>query len=1577
MRVIFWIVMAVVLLASGIVLTLYSPWGQAHVRSALVGFLNKQEGMEVKLDALNLRFPLDVDIAGVMIVQKGDTMVTADTLSASVGLKPLLKGRVEIDRAELKNAFYQMGNADSLMWLRLWAGDVALKPASVELSSMDIHLTDGTLADATVDMVLRQDTVAPTPSDSTAATAMKISLDKLTLERFTYKMSMLPTIDSLGATIGHGVLTAGVIDLQAQRVALKSMLGDHLNAAYIAPDSATIAATPVAPPSESTSAPWTIEIDSIHFADSKALYTTQGITPLPGLDFAYIQADSVDLGISNFYNQATTLSLPLRLHAVERCGVALDATGTFSLDSTAMYFREFDITTPATALKVDGMMGMGDLLTDASLPLRLSAGGECAFSDLMLMFPGYAPYLTLLPRGGKADMNLALHGTAGNLDIDRLRLAINGCVRLNASGSLQNVFSTSDMGGDIAFSGNIIDVKNILNAFVDPSMGIKVPPMTLGGKARIRGGDMAADLKATTLGGRIALDARYNSNTEGYALNLDTHDFPVNAFMPDLGVGKATLSLSAKGRSFDMLARNAAIDAKADVKSIVYSGYTYQDIKLDAALHNGKANINASVNEPDAKASLTAEGNLNGDTYNWTASIDGEHIDLQALHLSETPMQMSVQMDADASYTPKTNEINAKMHIPEFFYKGDANMEFTLTDIAAHFFANDSTTSLGLNNRDLVAHISSPSGIAGIMARTDSLMAVLDHQIVLKQINVDSLQKAMPQFALDIVAGDDNLINDILKASQMSISHLAVAASNDSTIMLNSTINSLSTGSMVLDTVRLDASQVEQKMHLIATLDNRKGNLDEFAHVRLDGMLNLNNFSMRITQQNIAGETGYDLGAIALLADSTVTARLFPLNPVIGYKKWTVNIDNFIKYDLADKHIDANLKMRGDDSSLQLFTAHQHSPGHEEHTDSINDITLKISDVHLQDWISFNPFAPPITGDLSADINLLWDGGSDINGKGNVALNNFFYDKKKVASTQLDFDVATNISGTVRATADLMVDGEKTMTIAGNLNDASSDSPFNLDLSLIHFPLSMVNPFLPEDVAQLSGVLNGQMIVSGEAANPIMNGEIDFENTAVKVGMVNTSYAFSDVKIPVVDNLVTFNNFEIRGANENPLHINGTVNIKSMSDPRYDLSMKAKNMMVVNTQKAARNAMLFGKGYMDIDVTAKGNLNFMQLNADISILSGTNVTYVMLDSPDELTSSTQDMVKFVNLNDSSAVAVADSLVNQEMMMDLDAKLTIQNGTTFNVELPSGGPGTGSGKAQIQPEGSFTYTQSPLDPDGRLLGRLNINGGYARYTIPVIGQEKRFSFDRGSYIAFNGDMLNPVLNIHASDRLKANVTQEGSNSRLVNFDISLNVTGTLDKMDVAFDLSTDDDLTVANELQSMTPEQRANQAMNMLLYNMYTGPGTSASANLSGNPLFSFLENQLNNWAANNIKGVDLSFGIDQYDKTTNGYTSSAMTYSYQVSKTLFNDRFKIIVGGNYSTDTNSDENIAENLINDISFEYFLNAQQTMLVKLFRHMGYESILEGEVTQTGVGFVYRRKLDRLGKILPKFMRPKYKD
>lgn len=82
---------------------------------------------------------------------------------------------------------------------------------------------------------------------------------------------------------------------------------------------------------------------------------------------------------------------------------------------------------------------------------------------------------------------------------------------------------------------------------------------------------------------------------------------------------------------------------------------------------------------------------------------------------------------------------------------------------------------------------------------------------------------------------------------------------------------------------------------------------------------------------------------------------------------------------------------------------------------------------------------------------------------------------------------------------------------------------------------------------------------------------------------------------------------------------------------------------------------------------------------------------------------------------------------------------------------------------------------------------------------------------------------------------------------------------------------------------------------------------------------------------------------------------------------------RAVIGGKFSTDADPSQNLKENLIDDISLEYMLTKRDNMYLKVFRHTGYESILEGEITETGVGFVIRKKLLRLGDLF-KPMRPK---
>ena len=70
-----------------------------------------------------------------------------------------------------------------------------------------------------------------------------------------------------------------------------------------------------------------------------------------------------------------------------------------------------------------------------------------------------------------------------------------------------------------------------------------------------------------------------------------------------------------------------------------------------------------------------------------------------------------------------------------------------------------------------------------------------------------------------------------------------------------------------------------------------------------------------------------------------------------------------------------------------------------------------------------------------------------------------------------------------------------------------------------------------------------------------------------------------------------------------------------------------------------------------------------------------------------------------------------------------------------------------------------------------------------------------------------------------------------------------------------------------------------------------------------------------------------------------------------------------MVGGEYSTEAAEAEHIADNLFNDVSLEYYLNDNATRYLKLFRHSSYENVLEGQVTETGVAYVLKRKLTNL--------------
>ncbi len=1548
------ILLGLIILVLLIPVLLYVPFVQDFAVRIASEKVSESTGMKVEIGRFRLGFPLRLRVDDVTVIQAdADTMLTAGGAAVTVKLLPLIKGKVDVTRVELDSAFYQMGNSDSIMWLRAHIERGEIDGADIDLKNNAINLANADFDGVNVRLIMGEDTTSA-PVDTAASVPWLIRAGMINMSRVVYSMEMTPLIDSLGCRIDDARLRNVTVDMRTRRITGQSLSIDSVSATYLYPavsgsitdvDTVNVAAA-------SSSDMWTITADTLRLTARDALYAQTGAKPLAGLDMAYIKCTDIAIEVDSFYNKGTSIRVPLRnLQATERCGLSLHADGVFSMDEKAMRADGFSIETLRSVLRFSASMGVGDLMNDPSLPLTLKASGRIDPSDVSTAFPDMKAMLApMRPLSLSADVD----GTASELNIYALKMDMPGVVRMNVEGAVENPFNPDKLGGSMTIDGSLASVTDRQFSFLPVK---SLPALSLTGDINYHPGQADGDIAVTTHGGRMAASGSWTARTEDYDAKIVLDRFPAGLFMPaSVGIGEISGRLAVEGSGYNPMAARTSIDADMHIDHLSYNKRNYSDITLDATLHAGEASGSIVSHNPGADATVAFEAEITGDTVNYHIDGDLRDINLLTLNMADTVNEGHLKLVSSGFYDVVSQgmDINADVsdlywHLPGMIINPSDSLILSVT-------SEDSLSKAKVVNGDLRLDFSSPGSLFAFAEKLTPAMDVIKSQMDSMRVNVKALSAALPPFALMAEMGTDNVASDILRGSGTTIKHLFASMSNDSIITMDVRATGIKTGSTAIDSLSLNAIQHGDYLVYSAEMNNRPGTFDDFAHVTANGFAGFNRMSIFFKQENISGEKGFNIGLNAMLADSTLTVRFVPLKPTIAYKQWAINKDNFISYDLATHHIDADLDLTGDHSFLKIFT---------EHSDSVadggqDDVRVQISQIKLQDWLSINPFAPPIKGDLSADLTFRYEKPM-MTGDGTISLADFYYGRDRVGDFDLDVNVSNTAGGKTMAEVSLMVDSVKTITASGVLNDSTLATPFLLDFDMVRFPLHIVNPFIPDNMATLSGLLNGKMKITGELSNPVFNGYINFDTTAVKVNMLGTSFVFDSEKIPVDSNVITFNNFAVKGCNDNPLVIDGDVDARHISDILLDLSLKANNIQVVNSRRASKGAEVYGKAYLDIDAKVAGSMSFLRVNADLSVLESTNVTYVMTDAETAITkSSTDDMVHFVVFADTAAVEASDSLKNTAMMLALTADLHLLDGCTINVDLA----GSGSNKVQILPSGDLDFSMSPLNGN-RLTGRLNINGGFARYSVPLIG-EKNFKFEDGSYVAFNGDITNPVLNIHAVDEVKANVTQSGEDSRLVNFDISLSVTNTLENMNVAFDLSTNDDITVQNELSSMSPEQRANQAMNLLLYKVYSGSGTKATANIGGNPLFSFLTSQLNSWAANNIKGVDISFGIDQYDRTYEGSTSTTTSYNYRVSKSLFNDRFKIMVGGNYSTDADADENFSQNLINDISFEYMLNKSGSMYIRIFRHTGYESILEGEITQTGVGFVLKRKLNSLREL-----------
>ena len=241
----------------------------------------------------------------------------------------------------------------------------------------------------------------------------------------------------------------------------------------------------------------------------------------------------------------------------------------------------------------------------------------------------------------------------------------------------------------------------------------------------------------------------------------------------------------------------------------------------------------------------------------------------------------------------------------------------------------------------------------------------------------------------------------------------------------------------------------------------------------------------------------------------------------------------------------------------------------------------------------------------------------------------------------------------------------------------------------------------------------------------------------------------------------------------------------------------------------------------------------------------------------------------------------------------------------------------------------------------------------------------FKIIANSYVEWTGNPMNPKLDIKASERLRASVVDENDNSRKVNFDLSVLIKNRVDDLSLKFDIEAPEDGEVQKLLATMSEEERIRQAVVMMTTGRFMaadGKGSSSGNFDMGTALNSVLQSQINA-ISDQIENVSFSVGVDEYDETS--ARGKHTDYSFSYSQRFFNNRVQVVIGGKVSTGENV-QNDAESFIDNISIEYRLDNTATRYVRVFHKKNYDNILEGEIIETGVGLILRRKVDRLSEL-----------
>lgn len=1506
---------------------------------------------------------------------------------------------INIGTITLEDIFFTMQDEVSGSNIRARIGSFVTEMEEVNLERSVYRIGEVDLRDSYANFI--QTKIPPEAEEEAEPLEMEIGLNQISLENIRFNYENQVAAQRLAFEIGQTQLQADNINLTEGQIDLQNLVMRDSDILYVqdafTPED-SLAINPVrtvekveesVEKSKGEPVNWVVTLNSIDVTGLTVQVENRNVPRQErGMDFNHLHFQDMVIDINDlYYSENRTTAEIQQVQFVEQSGFKLENfTTDLTFDSTkvemanlmletgnSLLRRHLELQYPSLdaisenvealfvkAIINNSHIGLQDLLYFQPDLQNNPSFRQIANTDLFVDGEVVGPVDDLSIRGlqvsGLKDTELRLGGNIKGLpDMDKLYLNL-----------VLNRFATTRT-----------DILALAPAGTIPA-DIQLPPnINLTGKFRGSLTNFDTDASLVTTYGNVTADVqmrpmagihqgKYEGEVQVTNLDLGT------ILQQDTTFGQVTLQANINGYGITPEHIHANVDAT--IQEFGYNQYEYNNILIRGEAEHDMFKGFASMNDENLMFAFNGTVNMEPELPLYNFTLDLDRANLQALNLYQDELKLQGRVVADMRGNDLT-DLTGTVAIRNLVIQDSAST-YDIDSVQVALDNTQDQVEMRVQSDVLLANFTSGNNLEEL---PEAINRYLDNYIQLP--NADKRPAyTLEDFDFEIRLLDNTLLEKFLPdLTQLDIGPITGSfESATNQLQINAAVPNMVYAGYNVDSLSFRVRGNEERLAYTLRLREVSDSALLVQGITLTGSAEDDLVNVRFSIDGKDPKTEVlALGGALRRLDDAYRFSFDSDDVILNANPWDVNPNNFLQF--GDGQVYAN-KIRFERNG-SFF--------------SVNSIG-NLGDDGLPMEIAFNDFALEylvdaiqredslLTGTLDGQVTLV-DVTKNFTFTADLALNNLTFQTHPVGDIKLE---ANNAEGNRYNLAMTLTGQGNEVTAEGYYLEQEVDNLINLNVALQPLSLSSVEPFTMGFIQDMAGKATGRLAVTGTLSAPEVNGRLYFDQATFNVSMLNTPFRLEDETIEFNEQGISFPNFTIRDESNNTAVISGQIYTETYTDFAFDLTVRTDQFRVLNSTDQD-NDLFYGSLLVDSRLTIKGDLNLPVVRGRIQVLDGTSLT-ILVPSDDPTFVSREGIVEFVDMSspqDSLLSQAADTAGTQLSGMDVSVAVSVTDESAFSIIID---PVAGD-FLRVSGNGDITVS---IDPSGfmTLSGRYTIaEGAYQMTFYDLVKRE--FQIEEGSNLSWSGDPLDALVDITAIYTTKASPMElvgnqvAGMEQNAVNrfrqqlpFQVFLSMEGELMEPKISFDIQLPEEERSALEGIPQARLQMLRQDTNDLNKQVFallvlgrfiaedpfasTGGGLASTAR---NSVSQVLNQQLNQLTEEYLGGIGLEVGVESYEDYSTGTAEGRTELNLGLRQEFLNDRLVVRVGGDIDVEgERSRQNRMSDFTGDVSVEYMLTADGRLRVKAFRRREYEGFLEGDVQETGLGFIFMREYNDFAEL-----------